>query len=113
MPSDLISRRRLTDKNPQTRGLGFQFVQPEVSMLRRTVIVVGLLTAFFAGSWSAAAQNKKEPHPVLERAIEQITRIKDRLQGAPKDFGGHKQKAIEALSLANDELRQAIQFDKR
>ena len=82
-------------------------------MFRRTVIVVGLALAFVAGTWTAEAQNKNEAHPTLERAIEQINHIKGRLQEAPKDFGGHKQKAIAALSLANDELRAAIQFDKK
>jgi hypothetical protein len=83
-------------------------------MFRRTVIVAGIALAFAGGTWTAAqAQNKKEPHPTLERAIEQIDHLKSRLQEAPKDFGGHKQKAIEALSLANDELRAAIQYDKK
>ncbi|HZR23887.1 MAG TPA: hypothetical protein VFA59_09895 [Vicinamibacterales bacterium] len=76
------------------------------------LIVIGLAAAFSVGAWTADAQGRKEPHPVLERAIEQINNIKGRLQNAPKDFGGHKQKAIDALSLASDELRQAIQFDK-
>jgi len=81
-------------------------------MFRRTVIVALLVLSFFAGTWTASAQNQKEPHPVLQRAIQQITNIKEHLQQAPKDFGGHKQKAIDALSLASDELRQAMQFDK-
>jgi hypothetical protein len=34
------------------------------------------------------------------------------LREAPQDFGGHKQKAIDALRLATDELNQARQFDK-
>ena len=82
-------------------------------MFGRTLMVTGVALAFAGGAWTAQAQNKKEPHPTLERAIEQIDHIKGRLQEAPKDFGGHKQKAIEALNLANDELRAAIQFDKR
>ena len=81
-------------------------------MIRRTLVVVGLAAAFSAGAWTAGAQNRREAHPVLERAIDQINNIRGRLQQAPKDFGGHKQKAIDALSLANDELRQAMQFDK-
>jgi hypothetical protein len=44
--------------------------------------------------------------------MQQIGNIRTHLQRAPKDFGGHKQKAIDALSLASDELRQAMQFDK-
>ena len=82
-------------------------------MFRHTVIAVAVPLSFFAGAWTASAQNKGEPHPVLERAVEQINNIKGRLQQAPKDFGGHKQKAIEALTLATDELHQAIQFDRK
>ena len=82
-------------------------------MVGRPLMVAGLALALAGGTWTISAQSKKEPHPTLERAIEQINHIKGRLQEAPKDFGGHKQKAIEALSLANDELRAAIQFDKR
>jgi hypothetical protein len=84
----------------------------EKRMNRRTLIAIGLAGAVSAGAWTAQAQNTKERHPVLERAITQINSIKGRLQSAPKDFGGHKQKAIDALSLASDELRQAMQFDK-
>jgi len=71
------------------------------------VMALGFVVAFSLGAWGG-----KEPHPVLTRAIEQIGNIKSRLQQAPKDFGGHKQKAIDALNLASDELHQAIQFDK-
>jgi len=82
-------------------------------MLRHTMIVIGMAAAFSAGAWTAHAQAGREAHPVLERAVEQINNIKGRLQQAPKDFGGHKAKAIDALGLAADELRQAIQFDKK
>lgn len=82
-------------------------------MFRHTLIVIVIGAAFSAGAWTASAQAKREAHPVLERAIEQIANIKGRLEQAPKDFGGHKAKAIGALGLAADELRQAIQFDKQ
>ena len=82
-------------------------------MIRRTAIIAGLAAAFSIAAWSTQAQAAKEPHPVLAKAVEQINAIKGRLQQAPKDFGGHKQKAIDALSLATDELRQAIQFDHK
>lgn len=82
-------------------------------MITRTFLVVSLAAVFSAGAWTAHAQAGREPHPVLARAIEQINAIKGRLQQAPKDFGGHKQKAIDALNLAGDELRQAIQFDRK
>ena len=66
-------------------------------------------------AWAAPAQGQKagnEGHPILERAIDQIGNIKSGPQSAPKDFGGHKQRAIDALNLAADELRQAKQFDQ-
>jgi hypothetical protein len=81
-------------------------------VIRRMLISIGLVAAFSAGTWTAQAQNKKEAHPVLERAIDQINNIKGQLQSAPKDFAGHKQKAIEALNLATDELHQAMRVDK-
>ena len=82
-------------------------------MIRRTLIAAAVVAAFSAGAWTANAQNKTEQHPVLEHAITQIDNIKAHLQKAPHDFGGHKQKAIDALSIADDELHQAMQFDKK
>jgi hypothetical protein len=79
-------------------------------MMRRSIVTVSLVLAFTAGAWAANAQ---ERHPVLQRAIEQINNIKMRLQNAPHDFGGHKQKAIEALGIATSELQEALQFDKK
>jgi hypothetical protein len=81
-------------------------------MMRRSIVTVSLVLAFSAGAWTANAQNQ-ERHPVLHRAIEQINNIKMRLQSAPHDFGGHKQKAIEALGIATSELQEALQFDKK
>jgi len=81
-------------------------------MARRTLVACSVAAAISAAAWTVAAQPKREGHPALERAIDQISNIKGRLQQAPKDFGGHKQKAIDALNLATTELRQAIQYDK-
>lgn len=82
------------------------------------VVAFAITATLAGGGWVAYAQGQrgmqgKEGHPLLERAIDQIGNIKSRLQSAPKDFGGHKQKAIDALSLAADELRQAKQFDNK
>jgi hypothetical protein len=80
--------------------------------MRRMVMAAGFVLAFTAGVWVANAHGQ-ERHPVLQRAIEQISNLKGRLEQAPHDFGGHKQKAIEALSVAASELRQGIEFDKK
>src|SRR5579871_3545773 len=82
------------------------------SAMRRVATAVGFVVAFTAGTWLAQAQ-APERHPVLQRAIEQITNIKMRLQQAPRDFGGHKQKAIEALTVAASELQQGLEYDKK
>jgi hypothetical protein len=79
------------------------------NLFRASCVVIVASLAFAGGAW---AQAKTQGHPVLDRAIEQIDTIKGRLEGAPKDFGGHKQKAIDALTLAANELQQAKQFAK-
>jgi hypothetical protein len=58
-------------------------------------------------------RNGKEGHPVLQNSIRQIEGVKDRLQKAPRDFGGHKEAAIDALNHALNELHQAVQFDQK
>jgi hypothetical protein len=58
-------------------------------------------------------RNGKEHHPVLQNAKRQLEAIKDRLQKAPTDFGGHREKAVDAITHAISELDQAIEFDKR
>jgi hypothetical protein len=84
----------------------------EVLMPRRAIVAACLVLAFSAGVLTAQTQNQ-ERHPLLHRAVEQINNLKMRLEKAPHDFGGHKQKAIEALGVAANELEQAIQFDKK
>jgi hypothetical protein len=58
-------------------------------------------------------KNGKEAHPVLRQSIHQIEGIKDRLQKAPTDFGGHRERAVDALNHALGELRDALQADKK
>ena len=81
--------------------------------MKRYVHVVILSSALAVGFvGGAGAQAKREAHPVLEQAIQQIDAIRGRLQKAPQDFGGHRVKAVEALKLATDELHEALRFDK-
>ncbi len=60
-----------------------------------------------------AAQRGREAHPVLQRAIRQLENVKDELQKAPDDFHGHKEAAIDAVTHAINELRQAIASDRK
>ena len=93
--------------------------------LRTLLIGFACVVIFGTGGWTlgaaaeaAPAQTKSAPkkgteaHPLLTNSIRQIEAIKDRLQKAPTDFGGHKEAAIDALNRADNELHQAIQFDK-
>ena len=97
--------------------------------IRMTIVAVGLLAALTGGTWgrqavlaqggtgAGAAQkqnrNGKEGHPVLQNSKRQLEAIKDRLQKAPTDFGGHREKAVDAITHAIDELQQAIQYDNK
>jgi hypothetical protein len=69
-----------------------------------------LILATFAFAGGAWAQAKTQTHPVIEHAIEAVGNLKGRLQAAPHDFGGHKQKAIDALTIAESELQQARNY---
>jgi hypothetical protein len=91
---------------------------------RTTLLALGLTAAVAGGAWmtpTVTAQSRQKPaagarregHPVLLNSIRQIEGIKDRLQKAPSDFGGHRAAAIEALNHAVNELNQAIQYDKK
>ncbi len=71
-------------------------------------------TAQAAASASDVQTNAKhERHPVLQQSIRQLEGVKDRLQKAPTDFGGHRAAAVEAITRAITELRQAETFDKK
>ena len=78
----------------------------------RSAMALGLVAAL-AGGVYAQGGRKAEKHPVLQNSIRQLGVIKDRLQKAPTDFGGHKEKAVDAINHAIDELNQAIAFDKK
>ena len=81
----------------------------------RTALAAAALTVACAGGAAMAqgGQAKREGHPVLQNSIHQIETIRDHLQKAPSDFGGHRVAAIEALNRAISELQLAIQADKK
>jgi hypothetical protein len=84
----------------------------------RTGLLAFALAAALAGSgWSVQALDDKdkggEKHPVLRTSMKQLEGIKDRLQKAPTDFGGHREKAVDAIGHAISELQAAIEFDKK
>jgi hypothetical protein len=83
--------------------------------IRAGVVAIGLAAALAGGSWAVQAQGNKggEKHPVLQNSMRQLEAVKDRLQKAPTDFGGHREKAVDAIGHAISELQQAIAFDSK
>jgi Spy/CpxP family protein refolding chaperone len=102
-------------------------------MKLRSKLSLGLasLAVAAAGSWvAAAAQQTPSPappapqapakpqkgetdkRPRLEKALEELRAIKQHLEKAPHDFGGHRVKAIEAVSEAIKQIELAAKFDK-
>lgn len=58
-------------------------------------------------------REKYEPHPRIRAAIRQLEAAKKELQEAPHDFGGHRADALQAVDKAIEQLRLALQYDKK
>lgn len=59
------------------------------------------------------AARRREPHPEIRKAIDALERAKKDMQNASHDFGGHRVNAIAACDRAIEQLRLALQYDKR
>ena len=55
----------------------------------------------------------RERHPHIRAAIRELQAAKHELQVADRDFGGHRDEAVEACDKALHQLQQALQFDKK
>lgn len=73
--------------------------------------VLGMLLT--VGGFRLAAQNEREMHPRLARAIEALRDAREYLQAAPHDIGGHKAAALRATDDAIRQLNLALQFRGR
>jgi len=62
---------------------------------------------------TSAARERREPHPEIRKAITALERAKYDMQHASHDFGGHRVNAIAACDRAIEQLRLALQYDKR
>jgi len=54
-----------------------------------------------------------ERHPRIRSAIRELEAAKAELQKAPHDFGGHRADAVVAVDRAIEQLRIALQYDKK
>jgi Flp pilus assembly protein TadD len=56
---------------------------------------------------------KRERHPEIRKAIAALERAKYDLNHANHDFGGHRADALAATDKAIEQLKLALQYDKR
>jgi hypothetical protein len=92
-----------------------------MSRLSFTLCAAALL--FFATPRAAHAQagapsrvtsnGSVERHPRIRAAIRELQAAKVELQKAPHDFGGHRAEAVQAVDRAIEQLRLALQYDKK
>jgi len=61
----------------------------------------------------AARPGRREAHPRIHAAIKELEAAKKELQAAPHDFGGHRADAVVAVDKALEQLRLALQYDKK
>jgi DNA uptake protein ComE-like DNA-binding protein len=79
-------------------------------------LIVGLIvTAQFAAGIPALAQDKSKStnpkdDPVIRKAMRDLSAVEKDLERHKENFGGHRQKALDAVKDAQKELSQAIQF---
>jgi hypothetical protein len=59
------------------------------------------------------AAKRHEQHPRIHAAIRELEGARAELQKAPHDFGGHRADAVVAVDKAIEQLRLALQYDKK
>ena len=60
----------------------------------------------------ALRREKRERHPMIERAIRALEGAKDDLEDASRDFCGHREDAAESVNNALNQLRLALASDR-
>jgi len=71
-----------------------------------TLLGIGLA----AGGNMVFAQNEREMHPRIAKAIGELKDAVAYMEAAPHDFGGHKEAAIKASNAAITQLNLALQY---
>jgi len=68
---------------------------------------------FVAQQQSTTPTKRVAEHPEIRKAITSLERAKYALQHASHDFGGHRADALAATDKAIEQLRLALQYDKK
>ena len=58
-------------------------------------------------------RTKVEAHPRIRSAIHELEAARVELQKAPHHFGGHRADAVAAVDKAIQQLRLALEYDKK
>jgi hypothetical protein len=66
-----------------------------------------------AASAKPAVAVHHEHHPEIHKAMRKLKAAKEDLEKAEHDYGGHRVKAIEAINHAIQELKEALESDKK
>ena len=77
----------------------------------RIGILVG--TVLLGITFGIASAAPRERHPEIRAAQRDLASAKSHLQAAARDFGGHRAKAVELIEQAQDELKKAVDFDRK
>lgn len=70
-------------------------------------------SSFRAATPSQEREERREHHPHIRSAINELEEAKRELQSAAHDFGGHRVEALKACDEAIRQLRLALQYDKK
>jgi hypothetical protein len=76
------------------------------SVIRGLLLVAVLVIGFVAGQLSAA-----QPH--MQAALNHLKQARTSLNRATADKGGHRERAIELVNQAIDQVEAGIAYDRR
>lgn len=76
------------------------------SILKASLLLVVIVVAFFAGQMSAS-------QPAMQSALRNLRAARADLNRATSDKGGHRERAIELVNQAIDQVEKGIAFDRR
>ena len=76
------------------------------SIIRGALLVLVLAFGFIAGQLSAA-------QPKMQAALTNLRQARANLQAATADKGGHRERALELVNQAIDQVEAGIRYDRR
>jgi hypothetical protein len=87
--------------------------QGDWSMNKRVYTVAAVALLLLLPLTMAFAAGGGERHPRIHKAIGAIGAAIDELKAAPHDFGGHREAAVDACQKAVEQLKLALQYDRK